>query len=162
MKAAAARRAAAEALGTFFLVLIGPGAVMVNAPHARAGPRPPPPELLVAKVHEKFDAGLRLKDEGTRKLLGDLLVRFSRWIGRERAAAQAEREPLGARTGDLAEIRARSWGHPDTRSPAPTSTRAPSATCHHGAASCCGELIGPVRASRGGIARRNHRDGLPG
>jgi quercetin dioxygenase-like cupin family protein len=31
MKAAAARRAAAEALGTFFLVLIGPGAVMVNA-----------------------------------------------------------------------------------------------------------------------------------
>jgi MIP family channel proteins len=31
MKAAAARRAAAEALGTFFLVLIGPGAVMVDA-----------------------------------------------------------------------------------------------------------------------------------
>ena len=31
MTAAAARRAAAEALGTFFLVLIGPGAVMVNA-----------------------------------------------------------------------------------------------------------------------------------
>jgi glycerol uptake facilitator-like aquaporin len=28
---AVARRAAAEALGTFFLVLIGPGAVMVNA-----------------------------------------------------------------------------------------------------------------------------------
>jgi MIP family channel proteins len=30
-KGAVARRAAAEALGTFFLVLIGPGAVMVNA-----------------------------------------------------------------------------------------------------------------------------------
>jgi chromate reductase len=50
----------------------------------------PPPELLLAKVHEKFDAELRLKDEGTRKVLGDLLVRFSRWIGRERAAAKAE------------------------------------------------------------------------
>jgi chromate reductase, NAD(P)H dehydrogenase (quinone) len=52
----------------------------------------PPPEFLVAKVHERFDAGLRLKDEGTRKVLGDLLVRFSRWIGRERAAAEADRE----------------------------------------------------------------------
>ncbi len=31
MTTAAARRAAAEALGTFFLVLIGPGAVMVDA-----------------------------------------------------------------------------------------------------------------------------------
>jgi len=52
----------------------------------------PPPELLVARAHERFDAGLRLKDEGTRKVLGDLLVRFSRWIARERAAAEAERE----------------------------------------------------------------------
>ena len=52
----------------------------------------PPPELLVARAHERFDAGLRLTDEGTRKVLGDLLVRFSRWIGRERAAAEAERE----------------------------------------------------------------------
>ena len=52
----------------------------------------PPPELLIARAHERFDAGLRLKDEGTRKVLGDLLVRFSRWIGRERAAAEAERE----------------------------------------------------------------------
>jgi hypothetical protein len=56
----------------------------------------PPRELLVAKVHERFDAELRLKDEGTRKVLGDLLVRFSWWIGRERAAAKAERELLGA------------------------------------------------------------------
>jgi chromate reductase len=56
----------------------------------------PPPELLVAKAHERFDAQLRLKDEGTRKVLADLLVRFSRWIGRERAAAEAERELLGA------------------------------------------------------------------
>ncbi len=51
----------------------------------------PAPELLVATAHERFDAGLRLKDEGTRRLLGDLLVRFSVWIGRERAAAEAER-----------------------------------------------------------------------
>ncbi|MEO8089730.1 MAG: NAD(P)H-dependent oxidoreductase [Gemmatimonadales bacterium] len=51
----------------------------------------PPPELLIAKAHERFDAGLRLKDEGTRKVLSDLLESFSRWIGRERAAAEAER-----------------------------------------------------------------------
>jgi chromate reductase, NAD(P)H dehydrogenase (quinone) len=52
----------------------------------------PPPELLIARVHERFDEGLRLTDEGTRKVLSDLLVRFSRWIGRERAAAEAERK----------------------------------------------------------------------
>lgn len=56
----------------------------------------PPPELLVARAHERFDARLRLKDEGTRKMLGELLVRFSRWIARERAAAQAERSLLRA------------------------------------------------------------------
>jgi chromate reductase len=54
----------------------------------------PPPELLVAKAHERFD-GLRLKDEGTRKVLTALLERFSRWIARERAAAEAEREKAG-------------------------------------------------------------------
>jgi chromate reductase, NAD(P)H dehydrogenase (quinone) len=52
----------------------------------------PPPELLVARAHERFDAELRLRDEGTRKVLGDLLVRFGRWIERERAAAEAERK----------------------------------------------------------------------
>jgi chromate reductase, NAD(P)H dehydrogenase (quinone) len=52
----------------------------------------PPPELLVARAHERFDAGLRLKDEGTRRVLADLQVRFSRWIGRERAASEAERK----------------------------------------------------------------------
>ncbi len=62
---------------------------------------------------------------------------------------------------DLSEIRARSRGDPDARSPATTSTGA-SAPCHHGAASCCGELIGLVRAGRGATARRNHRHGLPG
>src|SRR5215207_8531479 len=46
----------------------------------------PPPELLVAKAHERFDKELRLTDESTRKVLGDLLVRFTRWIARERAA----------------------------------------------------------------------------
>ena len=51
----------------------------------------PPPELLVAKAHERFDAELRLKDESTRKVLGDLLVRFSGWIARERAADEAVR-----------------------------------------------------------------------
>ena len=52
----------------------------------------PPPELLVARAHERFDAGLRLKDEGTRRVLAGLLERFGRWIGRERAAAEAERQ----------------------------------------------------------------------
>jgi chromate reductase, NAD(P)H dehydrogenase (quinone) len=50
----------------------------------------PPPELLVARAHEKFDAKLRLTDEGTRELLTALLERFARWIARERAATQAE------------------------------------------------------------------------
>jgi chromate reductase, NAD(P)H dehydrogenase (quinone) len=50
----------------------------------------PPPELLVARAHERFDAELRLQDESTRRLLADLLVRFSRWIRRERVAAAAD------------------------------------------------------------------------
>jgi chromate reductase, NAD(P)H dehydrogenase (quinone) len=52
----------------------------------------PPPELLVARAHERFDKNLRLTHESTRKVLGDLLLRFSRWIARERAAAEAERD----------------------------------------------------------------------
>ncbi len=52
----------------------------------------PPPELLVAMAHQRFDAGLRLTHEGTRQVLSELLERFTRWIGRERAAAEAERE----------------------------------------------------------------------
>lgn len=52
----------------------------------------PPPELLVASAHERFDAGLRLTHEATRRVLAELLERFTRWIGRERAAAEAERE----------------------------------------------------------------------
>ena len=46
----------------------------------------PPPELLVARAHERFDAELRLTDEGTRRLLADLLRRFALWIAREGAA----------------------------------------------------------------------------
>lgn len=52
----------------------------------------PPPELLIARAHERFDQELHLVDEATRKVLGDLLQRFSRWIARERAASEAERE----------------------------------------------------------------------
>jgi chromate reductase len=51
----------------------------------------PPPELLVARAHERFDAELRLTHEGTRRVLTALLERFARWIARERAAAEAER-----------------------------------------------------------------------
>ena len=50
----------------------------------------PPPELLVARAHERFDAEPRLTDEGTRRLLAGLLERFGRWIARERVAAEAE------------------------------------------------------------------------
>jgi chromate reductase len=53
----------------------------------------PPPELLVARAHERFDKNLRLTDESTRKVLADLLLRFSRWIVRERVAAEADRHP---------------------------------------------------------------------
>ena len=52
----------------------------------------PPPELLVAQANLRFDAGLRLADESTRRILGSLLERFSRWIVREHAALEAERE----------------------------------------------------------------------
>jgi chromate reductase len=45
--------------------------------HARTLPSP---ELLVARVHEKFDAELRLTDEGTRRLLAALLERFAALI----------------------------------------------------------------------------------
>jgi chromate reductase len=51
----------------------------------------PPPELLVASAHKRFDAELRLVDETTRRVLADLLKRFERWIARERAATEAER-----------------------------------------------------------------------
>jgi chromate reductase len=51
----------------------------------------PPPELLVARAHEKFDANLQLVDEGARRLLAALLERFAVWIARENTAHDAER-----------------------------------------------------------------------
>ena len=62
--------------------------------HARARVLPPP-ELLVARAHERFDARLQLIHEGTRLVLTELLERFARWIGKERMAADAERLPRG-------------------------------------------------------------------
>ncbi|HZN99152.1 MAG TPA: NAD(P)H-dependent oxidoreductase [Gemmatimonadales bacterium] len=56
----------------------------------------PPPELLIGRAHERFDSNLRLTDESTRKILSDLLVRFSRWIARERAVVEAEQNRLRA------------------------------------------------------------------
>ena len=52
----------------------------------------PPPELLIASAHERFDKSLRLTDEVTRDMLAKLLQRFGRWIARERAALEAERQ----------------------------------------------------------------------
>ena len=52
----------------------------------------PPPELLIASAHERFDKSLRLTDESTRDVLAKLLQRFERWIVRERAAVEAERQ----------------------------------------------------------------------
>jgi chromate reductase len=57
----------------------------------------PPPELLVAAAHERFDAKLRLTDKRTRDVLADLLARFDRWIGREQAAVEADRRLAGER-----------------------------------------------------------------
>jgi chromate reductase len=51
----------------------------------------PPPELLVAAAHERFDRELQLRHEGTGRVLAALLERFARWIDRERAADAAER-----------------------------------------------------------------------
>ena len=61
---------------------------LLHHAHARVLP---PPELLVAMAHQRFDAELRLTHERTRGVLADLLERFSRWIGREQAAAEADR-----------------------------------------------------------------------
>lgn len=47
----------------------------------------PPPELLLAKAHERFDSQRRLTDESARHLLTTMLERFARWIRREQAAA---------------------------------------------------------------------------
>jgi chromate reductase len=52
----------------------------------------PPPELLIGSAHQHFDKGLRLTDESTRDVLAKLLQRFGRWIARERAALDAERQ----------------------------------------------------------------------
>jgi chromate reductase len=49
----------------------------------------PPPELLLARAHEKFDALRRLADVDARKLLATLLDRLAVWIHRERAAVAA-------------------------------------------------------------------------
>ena len=48
----------------------------------------PPPELLVARAHERFDAELRLTDETTRRIMADLLRRFAGWIAREGGKAE--------------------------------------------------------------------------
>jgi chromate reductase len=52
----------------------------------------PPPELLIGSAHQHFDKSLRLTDESTRDVLAKLLQRFGRWIARERAAVEAERQ----------------------------------------------------------------------
>jgi hypothetical protein len=40
---------------------------------------------------------MRLTDESTREVLAKLLQRFGRWIARERAAVEAERQQTVAR-----------------------------------------------------------------
>jgi len=56
----------------------------------------PPPEVLVAHAHQKFDADLELTDEPTRALLRAFLERFVRWIEREGRGAGAGRRPPAA------------------------------------------------------------------
>lgn len=62
--------------------------------HARVLPSP---ELLVASAHQRFDKSVRLTDESTRDILAKLLQRFSRWIARERAAAEIEAEAVSGK-----------------------------------------------------------------
>lgn len=52
----------------------------------------PPPELLVARAHERFDANHQLTDPGTRNVLSALLERFAHWIRLEQSRAAAERQ----------------------------------------------------------------------
>jgi chromate reductase len=42
------------------------------------------PEVLVSRAHEKIDAGGRLTDEPTRKVVRDLLVSLDAWTRRLR------------------------------------------------------------------------------
>jgi chromate reductase len=48
----------------------------------------PPPELLVALAHQRFDADLRLTHEPTQAVLKQLLERFVRWIEREQNCSE--------------------------------------------------------------------------
>ena len=59
----------------------------------------PPPELLVARAHEKFDSNLQLTDEATRRVLRALLERFASWIAREQAANEIQRAQAAAQAG---------------------------------------------------------------
>jgi chromate reductase, NAD(P)H dehydrogenase (quinone) len=61
---------------------------ILNHVHARILP---PPELLVAQAHQRFDADLRLTHEPTRLVLRQMLGRLVWWIQRERVAAEAEK-----------------------------------------------------------------------
>ena len=51
----------------------------------------PPPELLIARAHERFDANQQLTDETTRAVLIALLQRFAHWIRLEQSLAAADR-----------------------------------------------------------------------
>jgi hypothetical protein len=124
----------------------------------------PLPDATMAYAAAK--AALSNYSKGLSKEVSPKGVRVIRvspgWVETEAAVGLAA---TGTNLGDLAEIRARSVGDPDTRPPATTSTSpsavSASAVGHHGAASGFGELIGPVRASRWGIGHRDDRDCLP-
>ncbi len=70
----------------------------------------PPPELLVAAAHERFDRELQLRHEGTRRvlaatgrtaaLLGQYLVHRG---DRDRALAHGGSDPLRAAAADIAD-----------------------------------------------------------
>jgi chromate reductase len=55
----------------------------------------PSPEVLVARAHEKFDAGGRLTDEATRTRVRAMLEAFAVWVRRftERPGVGPERKP---------------------------------------------------------------------
>lgn len=50
-----------------------------------AAPLLGPPEILIARAHEKFDENGALKDEETRKFLSGFAARFADWVEAHRA-----------------------------------------------------------------------------
>jgi len=86
--AQSAPQEAGQRLGHITIRSVGTGSPVVLIPGLAS------PAAVFDEVAARVGKDHRLNDEGTRKILSDLLLRFSRWIERERRMAQLEREKL--------------------------------------------------------------------